>query len=126
MAYLDHKPELLGASLAITVSIALVSGRHVLDVLLGHLINTIMVVYCCVASFTKVEESFNMQAIHDILHHGVVSANFDHMTFSGPVPRTFAGAVALSASVRLFWGPLFSFLGIWNEWITGKSFQTSF
>lgn len=54
--------------------------------------------------FTKVEESFNMQAIHDILTYGVPFDNapqklkslFDHITFSGSVPRTFIGSLVVS------------------------------
>ena len=65
--------------------------------------------------YTKVEESFNIQAIHDILVHGIPSknydqfltANYDHISFPGSVPRTFAGALALSGLSRPFVG-LFS------------------
>ncbi|KAL9542277.1 hypothetical protein MBANPS3_008686 [Mucor bainieri] len=46
------------------------------------------------APFTKVEESFNLQATYDILHH---TEPFDHVQFPGVVPRTFAGASLLSA-----------------------------
>lgn len=57
------------------------------------------------APFTKVEESFNMQAAHDILVYGTpvsdniygrMSATYDHFTFPGAVPRTFVGAVLLA------------------------------
>lgn len=58
--------------------------------------------YC--APYTKVEESFNIQAIHDIIVYGVPLKNirerlgveYDHFTFTGPVPRTFVGALTLA------------------------------
>ena len=56
--------------------------------------------------YTKVEESFNIQAAHDILQYGlplsnssaVITANFDHTDFPGSVPRTFVGAVLLAGT----------------------------
>lgn len=57
------------------------------------------------APYTKVEESFNMQAAHDILVYGTptsgdvyerLAATYDHFTFPGAVPRTFLGAVLLA------------------------------
>ena len=56
--------------------------------------------------YTKVEESFNIQAAHDILQYGiplsnssaVIKANFDHTDFPGSVPRTFVGAVLLAGT----------------------------
>ncbi|KAM0254799.1 hypothetical protein ACHAQJ_006398 [Trichoderma viride] len=56
------------------------------------------------APYTKVEESFNLQATHDILVYGTpthdiyerLSSTYDHFTFSGAVPRTFVGSVLLA------------------------------
>ena len=60
--------------------------------------------------YTKVEESFNIQATHDILTYGVPTSNaavrfetsYDHMKFPGAVPRTFIGALALAALSKPF------------------------
>jgi alpha-1,6-mannosyltransferase len=57
-----------------------------------------------ISPFTKVEESFNMQAAHDILMYGIPTRNielrfkaqYDHMEFPGAVPRTFIGALVLA------------------------------
>jgi len=57
--------------------------------------------------YTKVEESFNIQAAHDILAYGVpwrnqsstLTESYDHFSFPGPVPRSFVGAVILSGLV---------------------------
>lgn len=74
------------------------------DTLLTLLIPALTLVYLVVAPHTKVEESFNIQATHDILAYGTptsdiynrLSATYDHFDFPGAVPRTFIGPVLLA------------------------------
>lgn len=51
------------------------------------------------APYTKVEESFTLQAVHDILTFGIGAgvAQFDHVHFPGAVPRSFLGPLLLAA-----------------------------
>ncbi|GMN60060.1 hypothetical protein TIFTF001_029141 [Ficus carica] len=62
------------------------------DLLLG----SIAVFYVIAVPYTKVEESFNVQAMHDILFHRHHLDNYDHLEFPGVVPRTFLGAFLVS------------------------------
>ncbi|KAH0544508.1 hypothetical protein FGG08_001407 [Glutinoglossum americanum] len=79
-----------------------------LGTFLALLIPAIVLLHLYVAPFTKVEESFNTQATHDIITYGIPSVfdpgpqltSYDHSEFSGPVPRTFVGAVLLAGLGR--------------------------
>lgn len=51
------------------------------------------------APYTKVEESFNVQALHDWLFLGVRQLDkWDHITFPGAVPRSFIPSLLLAVS----------------------------
>lgn len=73
---------------------------------MGVLLFTISALYVFWSPFTKVEESFNMQATHDILIHSFNISEYDHLEFPGVVPRTFIAPVVLSATIS----PLFAIL----------------
>ncbi|KAK5155911.1 alpha-1,6- mannosyltransferase [Recurvomyces mirabilis] len=71
------------------------------DIALGALLTSVMLLHLFVSPYTKVEESFNVQATHDILRYGLPWSNttlnhYDHVDFPGSVPRTFVGALLLS------------------------------
>ncbi|EFC50330.1 predicted protein, partial [Naegleria gruberi] len=53
-----------------------------------------------ICPYTKVEESFNTQAVFDILKKSNTQ-DFDHMFFPGVVPRTFIGASVVATLVQI-------------------------
>ncbi|XP_056842568.1 dol-P-Man:Man(7)GlcNAc(2)-PP-Dol alpha-1,6-mannosyltransferase-like [Raphanus sativus] len=72
------------------------------DLILG----AIAAIYVLMAPYTKVEESFNVQSMHDILFHRHRLDSYDHLEFPGVVPRTFIGAFIVS----FFASPLVSII----------------
>lgn len=75
--------------------------------------------HLAVAPYTKVEESFTLQATHDIIRHGVpttdvaayLKQHYDHISFPGVVPRSFVGPLLLayaSAPFRVLLGAFVS------------------
>lgn len=63
---------------------------------------TIVCAYCIISPYTKVEESFNIQAIHDIFYYGFTKIqSFDHLDFPGVVPRSFIGSIFISLIVKI-------------------------
>ncbi|OKL60229.1 hypothetical protein UA08_04853 [Talaromyces atroroseus] len=88
------------------------------DVVFYSLLPAVILIHLLAAPYTKVEESFHIQATHDILTYGIPSplrldsaavasqfrSNYDHFSFPGAVPRTFIGALGLaSASWPIVW-----------------------
>ncbi|GAU88964.1 hypothetical protein RvY_01570 [Ramazzottius varieornatus] len=64
---------------------------------LDYLVLAVMGFYLATCPWTRVEESFNTQAIHDILFLGPKLSEYDHQEFPGVVPRSFLGSAAVAA-----------------------------
>ncbi|KAG8808272.1 dolichyl-P-Man:Man(7)GlcNAc(2)-PP-dolichol alpha-1,6-mannosyltransferase [Serendipita sp. 401] len=92
-----------------------------------------------ISPYTKVEESFNLHATHDVFFYGVAKASlkkvrllstigqtplrtatdihiskYDHFVFPGVVPRTFVGSVLLAWTTKVLSAPLI-WLGLLNS-----------
>ncbi|GMM36075.1 dolichyl-P-Man:Man(7)GlcNAc(2)-PP-dolichol alpha-1,6-mannosyltransferase [Saccharomycopsis crataegensis] len=68
------------------------------DALLVGLIS----IHLVVSPFTKVEESFNTQAIYDFVNYGLDFSKFDHLEFPGAVYRTFVGSAVYGYITKFF------------------------
>lgn len=102
------------------------------DILIAALIPASILFHLICAPYTKVEESFNIQATYDILTYGIpdfvspigpgrlrLKDYYDHLTFTGPVPRTFVGALTLAGAS---W-PFIKILNGVNPQIIGQSLR---
>ncbi|KFY77325.1 hypothetical protein V498_09375 [Pseudogymnoascus sp. VKM F-4517 (FW-2822)] len=83
-----------------------------LQTALPLLLPALILLHLLATPYTKVEESFNLQATHDILTSppplsisafpAHIRASYDHISFPGAVPRTFIGSLILSQLTRAF------------------------
>lgn len=80
--------------------------RYAFDLGLDALVFAVTVTHVFIAPYAKVEESFNLQATHDVVYHGWALSKYDHHQFPGVVPRTFIGAMCLALVTK----PLHSLL----------------
>lgn len=93
------------------------------DVFLDWLVVAVVAVHLLAAPYTKVEESFNIQATHDVLVYGTPISNihqklssYDHFAFPGAVPRTFVGPLFLAT----FSQPIVSAVGFQHAQLVAR------
>ena len=81
------------------------------DVLIALLVPLLVLLHLSVAPYTKIEESFTIQATYDLLTYGLpfrnastVLAQYDHVKYPElhPVPRTFVAPLALAGAAWPF------------------------
>ena len=82
------------------------------DTLIALSIPSLVLFYLSIAPYTKIEESFTIQATHDILAYGIpfkapghyLASTYDHIKYPElhPVPRTFVAPLVLAATSSPF------------------------
>ncbi|ODO07261.1 hypothetical protein L198_00840 [Cryptococcus wingfieldii CBS 7118] len=82
-------------------------NRKSLTLLLSSLPFLITFTHIFLSPYTKVEESFTLHAVHDVLAYGF----WDHITFPGAVPRSFLPPILLGLITYPF-SALFVALGV--------------
>lgn len=115
----------VAGQLSVTRCFAIATDTTLPDLFVCALPFAATLLHLLVAPYTKVEESFSLQATHDILRHGlptrnvtaVLTANYDHLQFSGAVPRSFIGPLVLSQVAAPFVKLFGSFV---NAQVIGK------
>ncbi|KAK4229022.1 Alg9-like mannosyltransferase family-domain-containing protein [Podospora fimiseda] len=98
---------------------------RIFDLLLYFSIPGLILLHLTLAPYTKVEESFNIQATHDVLVYGMPISNihqrlshtYDHFTFPGAVPRTFLGPVLLAGVAQ----PVIAITGFQHAQLTVRA-----
>jgi hypothetical protein len=80
---------------------------NLIDLAASLAIPAAILAHLLASPYTKVEESFNIQAIHDIATYGPAAlfgsdphARYDHVDFPGAVPRTCVGALGVAALAK--------------------------
>ena len=99
LANITCLPARTMSGVACDVLLLLVTGTHVL-----------------LCPYTKVEESFNVQATHDMLFHGTDLQSYDHHQYPGVVPRTFIGALIIA----MLAAPGINFLRVCSRFVGGS------